>query len=378
MASRRIRVLGNGLWAALLLLLCLELTACGCSSQTARAVTGTWSQLPSASAQVPPARSDYSAAYDPKTQRLIVFGGVTSTEGAAMTESGETWAYDPATNEWANLHPSGPAPSARGHCVMAYDPQSGKMLLYGGARLPVSAEGLTQTWAYDTLTNTWSDLQTDPPAIATTTECPMIYDPASKTVFMFSFEDDEQSEGLLTTVWSLDSTVNAWTRVHTSGGLPPARARGAVTYDPHRSEFLLLGGYTIYPSEVLNDLWSFDPKKSKWTELHPKGELPPANNSPVAWYDSNAQRTMLFVAGGLDTSETWSYDSDGNVWTRLDLTVAPPAPRIGASVLFDPVSGSAFLYGGTRLKTTAVNILDWDPVLYSDVWRFTPTQSSGE
>ena len=210
----------------------------------------------------------------------------------------------------------------------------------------MSAEDLTQTWAYDTLTNTWSDLQTDPPAIATTTECPMIYDPSSKMVFMFSFDDDEQSEGFITTVLTLDSTVNAWTKVDTSGGPPPARARGAVTYDPHRSKFLLFGGYTVFPSEGLNDLWSFDPKKSKWTELHPKGELPPATNSPVVWYDTNTQRTMLFIAGGLDTSETWSYDSDSNVWTRLDLSVAPPAPRIAASAFFDPVSGSAFLYGG--------------------------------
>ena len=132
MASRRIRVLGNGSWVALLLLVCLGLTVCGCSSQTASHVTGTWSQLPSASAQVPPARSEYSAAYDPKTQRVIVFGGTTLTEGAETMTSGETWAYDPALNEWANLRPSGPTPSARGNCVMAYDPQSGKMLMYGG------------------------------------------------------------------------------------------------------------------------------------------------------------------------------------------------------------------------------------------------------
>jgi hypothetical protein len=388
MASRRIRVLGNGSWprrlapvlivAALLILVCLELTACSCSSQPGRGVTGTWSQLPSASAQVPPARSEYCAAYDPKTQRLIVFGGTTSTEGGAMTTtSGETWAYDPATNEWANLRPSGPTPSARGNCVMASDPQSGKMLMYGGSRLPVFAEDLTHTWTYDTLTNTWSDLQTAPPAIATTTECPMVYDPSSKMVFMFSFEDDKQGEGFITTVWALDSTADAWTRVDTSGGPPPARAREAITYDPHRSEFLLFGGYTVFPSEGLHDLWSFDPKKSKWTELHPKGEPPPATNSPVAWYDSNAQRTMLFIAGGLDTSETWSYDSHSNEWTRVNLSVAPPAPRIAASAFFDPVSGSAFLYGGMRMNTTAVNVSDWDPVLYSDVWRFTPTQSSG-
>jgi hypothetical protein len=379
MASRRIRVLGNGSWAALLLLLCLELTACGCSSQTARAVTGTWSQLPSASAQVPPARSEYCAAYDPKTQRLIVFGGETLTEGAAMAVSGETWAYDPATNEWANLHPSGPVPSARGNCVMAYDPQSGKMLMYGGVpSLSAAPAGdLTHTWAYDTLTNTWSDLQTDPPAVATTTECPMIYDPSSRMVFMFSFEDDKQGEGFITTVWALDSTANAWTRVDTSGGPPPARAREAITYDPHRSEFLFFGGNTVFPSEGLNDLWSFDPKTGKWTELHPKGELPPATVGPVAWYDSNAQSMMLFMAGGLDTSETWSYDSDSNVWTRLSLSVAPPAPRIAESVFFDPVSDSAILYGGMRMSPTAVNALDADRVLYSDVWRFTTTQSSG-
>ena len=87
---------------------------------------------------------------------------------------------------------------------------------------------------------------------------------------------------------------------------------------------------------------------------------------------------MLFLAWNMITSETWSYDPDGNVWTKLQVSVAPPAPRQGEFAVFDPMSGSAILYGGTQVGATVVNGGASGRVVYSDVWRFTTTQSSGQ
>ena len=47
-------------------------------------------------------------AYDPSTQRVILFGGGTPT-----AFFNDTWAYDPAANTWTELSPSGTLPPPR-------------------------------------------------------------------------------------------------------------------------------------------------------------------------------------------------------------------------------------------------------------------------
>jgi N-acetylneuraminic acid mutarotase len=65
--------------------------------------------------------------WDPLRERMIVFGGQDDT-GALL---GDTWAYDPVGNSWTNLHPANP-PSARWGQAMVYDSVTQLVIMAGG------------------------------------------------------------------------------------------------------------------------------------------------------------------------------------------------------------------------------------------------------
>jgi hypothetical protein len=105
--------------------------------------TDTWIELAPPSA--PGGRFYTAMVYDPVRQWMILFGGVdavarepadeTWTHDGAFDEwdhpLGDTWAYDPAANSWVDLAPA-IAPSARGWHDMAYEADSGLIVLFGG------------------------------------------------------------------------------------------------------------------------------------------------------------------------------------------------------------------------------------------------------
>lgn len=86
--------------------------------------------------------------YDWRADRAIVWGGFNGSG------NDETWAYDFEANAWTNLQPA-VAPAPRWAHAMAYDSQSGRVVLFGGATL----EGVFEdTWAYDFGANTWANM----------------------------------------------------------------------------------------------------------------------------------------------------------------------------------------------------------------------------
>jgi hypothetical protein len=85
----------------------------------------------------PPPRGYISMAYDVESDRGILFGGQTGSYIRATSYNNETWAYDAAANKWTEMRP-GMSPSARTAADLAYDSESDRVLLFGGA--------VTSTW----------------------------------------------------------------------------------------------------------------------------------------------------------------------------------------------------------------------------------------
>lgn len=75
----------------------------------------------------PPARRHATAVYDNVNHWMIVFGG---TGGGLLND---IWAFDLHADVWKNLTP-GPQPR-RDHSAI-FDPRSGRVLLYGGEHIP--------------------------------------------------------------------------------------------------------------------------------------------------------------------------------------------------------------------------------------------------
>ena len=124
-------------------------------------------------AQVVPPDLWYYSAYSDRWTLVMPAGtarpglrqhtGLSCGGGACVMEDGssgfglvdETWVYIEATNAWvqATCRRTIPCPSARMMETMAFDPQSGNHLLFGGRG---SQAGLNDTWTFDVAALKWT------------------------------------------------------------------------------------------------------------------------------------------------------------------------------------------------------------------------------
>jgi N-acetylneuraminic acid mutarotase len=108
---------------------------------------------------------------------MILFGGL------GFLKWNDTWAYDPVANTWTDLEPTGELPPGRGWYSMAFDAASGKMVLFGGWEGRVGSLG--DMWAYDPGVNDWSRLNPAGHRPSKRLQHCMIYDPVSARIIMF-------------------------------------------------------------------------------------------------------------------------------------------------------------------------------------------------
>ncbi|XP_031832399.2 uncharacterized protein LOC116426902 isoform X1 [Nomia melanderi] len=129
-----------------------------------------------------------------------------------------------------------------------------------------------------------------------------------------------------------------------NGPAPPSRSKHSATL--LAGHVYLLGGRN--GNLPLKDLWRYSLAESKWEELHPAGERPPAlqEHSAVAYKD------CLYVFGGelgfSAGTETplWVYNVKTNMWrkVRAQRGCAVPRGRRGHTALVH--RGQMLIYGG--------------------------------
>jgi hypothetical protein len=133
------------------------------------ALAGTFTQLiADGAAGSPSHRGRASIAWNQLTNKLVVFGGNTrggSTGAGTPTLLNDTWEYDPVTNTWTDVTPVSGNPSPRQHAAMCYEPVTGGMLMFGGQTNDASPHVINnETWLF--LGGAWIQLTpaTLPPA----------------------------------------------------------------------------------------------------------------------------------------------------------------------------------------------------------------------
>jgi hypothetical protein len=149
----------------------------------------TWTQRQPATS--PPARIASAMAYDAATGTVVLFGGADFVNNIEHYVGG-TWTWDGTT--WTKQHPV-TSPSARAAMVMAYDPATGAVVLFGGGN---SNGQLGNTWTWDGTTWTIQHPATSPSARE---DASMAYDPATRTEVLFSGFDGQLSNPRDTWTW---------------------------------------------------------------------------------------------------------------------------------------------------------------------------------
>jgi hypothetical protein len=190
-----------------------------------------WSNL--APAVHPDSGWAHRAAYDSHSQRMIMFGGY---DDVTSTYTNETWAFDFANNTWTNRHPS-ISPTIRSRQAMAYDARSDRVILFGGLGMAYERD----TWAYDYTRNVWTNLSPARPPPARR-NAGMVYDSVADRVILFGGVDLNRFVTFNDT-WAYDFNSNTWTNL-TAPQAPSSRYGLGFVYDPVADLSLLFGGLT--------------------------------------------------------------------------------------------------------------------------------------
>lgn len=221
------------------------------------AVAGTVSMLTAhGAAGSPPARGNHCVAWNPVTNKLVVFGG--NTKGTTPTLLNDTWEYDPVAAAWTQLTPA-VSPSARQFSAMTFDPNTGGIVLFGGQTVipptttpPTPPTLSNETWLL--LAGQWVQMT---PATSPPTRCQH-----SMVTRADSFFDVFLCLGLDNTIlnannvlenirfldtwswngsnWTMLSNFDVLTQTGTT--FPAASVGNQAIYDPLRKRVVVQGG----------------------------------------------------------------------------------------------------------------------------------------
>src|SRR5215813_6664319 len=133
----------------------------------------------------------------------------------------------------------------------------------------------------------------------------MAYDPVSQKVVLFGGVNTQY----LSDTWTFDG-VN-WTQEHPASS-PPARTSGNMAYDRVSRMLVLFGGYAGN-GQYLRDTWLWDGATSSWIETNPRF-APTAVTAPLVFTDPKTGHAMTWGGfdGHLYQSTTWLWT--GTSW----------------------------------------------------------------
>ncbi|MFZ1022754.1 MAG: kelch repeat-containing protein, partial [Thermoplasmata archaeon] len=294
---------------------------------------GNWTEMTPATS--PSARSGADMAFDVAMNEVILFGG-NATAGGFQDD---TWTF--AHGNWTNItSTAGTPPIGRAVGAMAYDDATASVLLFGGFGYNASSksdEYLSDTWSFSN--GTWAKLS---PTMAPSARsgAAIAYDSETGEIVLFGGIIDGKTLGQDT--WTFNGTE--WTQVTQSGGNGPSgRGFAQAAYDPHTHAVILFGGYGTAQLVPFNDTWSF--ADGLWSYL-PQAVSPPARAFGTLVYD--AASSYLLLWGGDSSALSPPFAGFADMWV-LDSVGASVAalPTTGEAPLTVAFTGTAHHGYGT-------------------------------
>lgn len=292
-------------------------------------------------------------AYDSKRHWMLVFGGADSMANQYNT----LFALDlnPTPPVWMTISALNAPPSPRLGSSMVYDPESDRLIVFGGQS---AATVVAEIWEFSFATALWRALPTigSPPAARQHHQA--TYDPVGKRMILCG----GQNAGVLmldTPVLHLASKTNpTWGAFDP---IPVPRTRHSAIYDGLGGRVLAFGGSNFM--DVFQDVLSLNLTTGRWTSLATQGTPPdPRVGHLAVWDELNHQ---MVVYAGADFTETpiddlWSLSLSGSpTWRPLSPAASGPAPVFYAAGVYEKTSGRFYLFGGSLDDTLSTTDETW-------------------
>ncbi len=309
----------------------------------------------------PSPRGRVGLAYDAKDGYLLMFGGgyfsysgcrlpagFSQPSGYNIPVTDQTWEWD--GTHWTLLHPA-TSPSARTVGAMAFDPNSQRVILFGGGG-PNLDLPRNDMWAWDG--TTWTELHPASMGVRCfADEGQAVFDRDLSAVVFVACNQTQQPDPSHLWEWNGSN----WSYQPTTGTPPRSRFGFAFAYDPDRHQDVFTGGWNSYaPGDVDHDTWLLT--HGNWTQARFSG---PSPASVVRAAYDEARHRLVLVAPGVPASpdtplETWTWD--GQAWTHEHPANAPP----GGAFTYDPATRQVVMFGGQRGQTLVNETWAWNGV----------------
>ncbi len=253
----------------------------------------------------PIARQLATAVYDATANRLIIYGGCTANCGTTLAD---VWVLTNAnglggTPEWIAL----PAGGTRSVAGAAYDPISNRMIVFGG----VSGGPFSDLDTVSVLIDAngvgdprWVDLTvsgTAPPRRSQLQN--VVYDPTTNRLIVFAgyrwAGNTEYNDAWVLTNANGLGGVSEWQQLMPQGAEPLGRQSLPISRDPNSNRLIIFGGLNQFSEHVTyDDSWVLTHANGvggppEWIKLQPTGPLPTGRRHYVEGYDPRTNRLVM-------------------------------------------------------------------------------------
>ena len=318
----------------------------------------------------PVPRYGHTAAYDAATDKIIVFGGQ-ANGSVLLNDVWYATSVTPNANTaalgltWAQGSPRGTAPSARfGHTAL-YSAVMNRLLVFGGSTsTTMSGTCVNDYWALNGANGTgtsysWSKAAPTGTAPSARMGHTAVYDSANDIMVVFGGYDC--AGHYLADVFVMQNAAGisgkpSWSALTVSGSGPAAREFATAVYDPGTNRMIVYGG--DQGSSPMGDVWVLNNANGRggtasWTQLSPTGLAPTARSGHVAFYDPTNNR--MTISGGYSgtavVADSWVLVNANNSttpnWTQLGATaIGNVPPRRFHTMVYVPAINTAVTFGG--------------------------------
>ncbi|MDR6880984.1 cadherin-like beta sandwich domain-containing protein [Bacillus sp. 3255] len=246
------------------------------------------------------------------------------------------------------------APAARQAASMVFDENAENVVMFGGQG---NNGPLDETWIWDGYKKTWQEMRNLPTYPPSRKGAAMAFDPATGKVLLFG---GEGQSGVLGDTWLWDGLAAKWQQVTGLAASPSARGGAQLAFDGE--QLVLFGGYTGSGSSKtpIGETWLWN--GTDWTQASPAASPPPAYSGQMAYdgttavlYGGNAGTvTKDYTSEGTKVTKSithddsspllWKWDREAKSWTS---TNGPEAyGRWGQAMAYD--GRRVLFFGGER------------------------------
>lgn len=271
----------------------------------------------------PPARSKHGLAAAPSDNRLYLYGG-TGTEQGTL---GEVWSYRESENKWAKHDVSGTQPPSRFDAAWVWDPDSERLLLFGGVDVgrgnSKNDRFVNDLWSFDPSENTWTQLQENRSGSGPRPRKHQmgVWDEEEGRLLIYGghAQRDDGSKINYKDLWAYDPASGSWTLLDDGEPGPEHRVDTGAAWEPTIDGLFLYGGMKFSGSDAdrrLGDLWSYETSIDEWTER--------SSGSPEARQQHelvHVNGSLILIGGygsisGRYLATVWSYNPATDTWTQ--------------------------------------------------------------